>query len=142
MQNKYFPGALAARSTESIVASKLKDLGFTAENTLFAHSTCPDDVNYDNPKEDITALFQNRWGEMFPLGGLGGFPFSGKTGWNKLCNEYPRDGNVCLLFAPHVGINKAGEIGKVMRRGQEYTYIGVDPNSKLKGKFARKRKIG
>ena len=42
---------------EERVYLQLNKLGFTGENTLFAESTCPDEVNHDDPTEDITAKF-------------------------------------------------------------------------------------
>ena len=83
----------------------MKNQGLTAENTLFADSTCPDEVNHDDPEEDIGMLFSKRWGEIFPLGGLAGLPFTGKTGWGAFSSHCPADGNIVVLFAPHVGID-------------------------------------
>ena len=104
---------------EEMVYIELDRLGFTPNNTLFAESTCPDEVNHDNPSEDINAIFGNRWGEVFPLGGLAGMPFTGKTGWAAFSSHRPDDGNICVLFAPHVGVDCNGEVGKVTREGQE-----------------------
>lgn len=99
----------------------LSNLGFTAENTLFSDSSCPDEVNHDDPEEDMTGLFQSRWGEIFPLAGLAGFPFTGKTGWSAFSSHCPKDGNIVILFAPHVGVDADGTVGKVLRRGQEHS---------------------
>jgi hypothetical protein len=93
-------------------------MGFTNENTLFADSSCPDEINHDDPLEDITSLFANRWGEVFPLSGLAGLPFVGKTGWGAFCSHVPSpDGNIVVLFAPHVGIDSNGNVGKIHRNG-------------------------
>jgi len=43
--------------TEELIAEKLEELGFNDENTLFADSSCPDEINHDDPEEDITSLF-------------------------------------------------------------------------------------
>jgi hypothetical protein len=64
-------------------------------------------------------MFANRWGEVFPLGGLAGMPFTGKTGWGAFSSHVPKDGNICVLFAPHVGIDSNGNVGKVLREGQD-----------------------
>ena len=116
--NKYFKGALTGKQTEEMVFQKLKTRGFTDENTLFADCSCPDEINHDNPDEDITSLMHARWGEMFPLGGLAGFPFTGKTGWGAFSSHCPADGNIVVLFAPHVGVDCDGNVGKVTRDGQ------------------------
>ena len=63
-------------------------------------------------------MFADRWGEVFPLGGLAGLPFTGKTGWGAFSSHVPENGNICVLYAPHVGIDKNGIVGKVTRMGQ------------------------
>jgi len=97
----------------------LSKLGFTADNTLFSDSSCPDEVNHDDPLEDMSGLFQTRWGEIFSLSGLAGFPFTGKTGWAAFSSHCPNDGNIVILFAPHVGVDHDGTVGKVLRKGQD-----------------------
>ena len=116
---KYFPGAVEGKVAELHVASELLKTGFNDANTLFADSSCPDEINHDDPSEDITSLFQQRWGEIFPLAGLAGFPFTGKTGWGAFSSHVPKDGNIVILFAPHVGIDNEGCVGKVVRDGQD-----------------------
>ena len=106
---------------EEIAYKKLSAMGFTGENTLFADSSCPDEINHDDPDEDVTALFARRWGEMFPLGGLAGFPFTGKTGWGAFSAHCPKDGNIVIMFAPHVGIDNEGVVGKADRDGQDHS---------------------
>lgn len=92
-------------------------MGFTGENTLFAESTCPDEINHDDPDCDIGMLLAKRWGEVFPMSGLGGLPFCGKTGWGAFSSHVPTDGNIVIMFAPHVGISKDGSIGFIQRDG-------------------------
>ena len=55
--DKFFPGAMAGKIAEVHVASELMKTGFTDSNTLFADSSCPDEINHDDPSEDITSLF-------------------------------------------------------------------------------------
>ena len=117
--DKYFPGCMSGMSADDIVGTTLENRGFTDDNTLFTDSSCPDEINHDSPGEDITSIFQNRWGEIFPLGGLAGFPFTGKTGWHAFSSHCPIDGNIVLLFAPHVGVNNKGIVGQVVRDGQD-----------------------
>ena len=115
--SKYFPGALRGRIVAEIVFRKLDSLGFTDDNTLFADCSCPDEINHNDVGEDITSLFQHRWGEIFPLSGIGGLPFVGKTGWAAFSSHTPKDGNIMILFAPHVGVDCDGNVGKVHRPG-------------------------
>ena len=116
---KNFPGAMKNDEVERLIAEKLIEMGFTKENTLFADSSCPDEICHDDPDEDLTFLFQRRWGEVFPLAGLAGLPFVGKTGWEAFTSRCPRDGNVVVLFAPHVGIDGDGNVGSIKRKGQK-----------------------
>ena len=52
------------------------------------------------------------------MSGLAGFPFVGKTGWGAFASHCPEDGNIVILFAPHVGIDSLGNVGKIKRDGQ------------------------
>jgi len=54
---QYFPGAMEGKVAELHVASHLMKYGYNADNTLFADSSCPDEINHDDPGEDITSLF-------------------------------------------------------------------------------------
>ena len=58
-----------------------------------------------------------RWGEIFPLAGLAGFPFTGRTGWGAFSAHVPKDGNILVLYAPHVGVDKDGKVGSINRDG-------------------------
>ena len=114
----YFPGSLTGIETETKCYEVLHKYGFNDDNTLFADCSCPDEINHDDHDEDITALFQKRWGEIFPLSGLGGLPFTGKTGWAAFSGHVADDGNIILVFAPHVGIDGKGKVGSINRKGQ------------------------
>jgi len=102
-----------------LIYDSLKGLGFTDDNTIFTDCSCPDEINHDDPCEDISSLFSKRWGEVFPLSGLAGLPFTGKTGWGAFSSHCPKDGHICILFAPHVGVDAEGNVGKVVRDGHE-----------------------
>ena len=55
---------------------------------------------------------------MFPLAGLAGLPFTGKTGWGAFSSHVPTpDGNIVVMFAPHVGIDRDGVVGSIHRDG-------------------------
>jgi len=109
---------MSGSEVEEIIYQKLSKFGFTSENTLYADSSCPDEINHNDPEEDITSLLTQRWGEIFPLGGLGGLPFTGKTGWGAMSSHVPENGNIVVLYAPHVGIDSTGIVGKIKRQGQ------------------------
>ena len=69
------------------VTDILKEYGCNAENTLFAQSVCPDEINHE--EGDITNEFQKALGEVFHMGGLGGIPFTGKTGFAAFSHHVP-----------------------------------------------------
>ena len=114
---KYFPGSLSSRTIERITTDMLRKRGYTYENTLFATSTCPDEVN-SKPGE-LVDLLKNRWGENFALGGLGGIPFTGRAGFSAYAHHVPGDGKMFILFAPHVGVEFDGAVGALKRVNQE-----------------------
>ena len=113
---RYYPGALSSLTTDRIVSSVLAKRGYTRDNTLFATSTCPDEVN--SKQDEIVDLFKNRYGENFALGGLGGVPFSGKAGFAAYAHHVPNNGKMFILFAPHVGVESDGKVGKLKRINQ------------------------
>lgn len=115
-QNELFPTAMLSSDIDAGIARVLKGRGFTPENTLFGHSICADEVN--NRKEQLIPLMLNRWQEGFALGGLGGFPFAGKSGFGAYLHHVPDEGRLLVLFAPHVGIDENGKIGSLQRDGQ------------------------
>jgi len=118
--NKFFPGNLGSSTVDHLVARTLSARGFTPENTLFATSTCPDEVN--TIPGELTDLLQTRWGENFALGGLGGVPFVGKAGLTAYSHHVPDSpgkGKMFIVFAPHVGVEADGKVGALKRVNQE-----------------------
>jgi hypothetical protein len=79
-------------------------------------SFCPDEIN--NKPGSMSTLMQDHWGELFPMGGISGTPFSGTTGFAAFSSHVSDDGHIILAFGPHVGISPDGEVGKCLRRGQ------------------------
>jgi hypothetical protein len=94
-----------------MVYVQLEKQGFKMSNTLFADSTCPDEISHNNPAEDIVMMFGSRWGGLFSLGGLGGLPFTGTTGWKAMSSHVPENGNIVVLYAPHTGLDYQGKVG-------------------------------
>jgi len=115
---KYFKGALEAKE----VARRTKRLlsrqyGFKQENVIYGESTCPDEINHEDCS--IGSYMQQDWGEVFQMGGIGGCPYVGKFGYKAMLAHAPDNGNVVILFGPHVGISPSGEVGKFSRIGQK-----------------------
>ena len=42
-------------------------------------------------------------------------PFTGKTGFGAMSSHVPKDGNIVVVFASHVGVDSHGTVGKVLR---------------------------
>ena len=111
-----FPNARVVSDLAEITNKALESRGFTAENTLFAASVCPDEINhvYNN----LPQMLAIAWGECFQMGGLAGVPFCGQTGFGAFAAHIPDDGHLFILFAPHIGICPKGNFGMYSRDGQ------------------------
>jgi hypothetical protein len=83
---------------------------------IYGQSICPDEIN--NEKGDLACLMKDYWGSCFPMGGIGGAPYVGRTGFMAFSHHVPDDGHVVILFGPHVAVSAEGEIGKYLRIGQ------------------------
>lgn len=105
---------MAARAFEVLTG-----LGFTRENTLFANSTCRDELMHAS-----VVHFAEMWGENFDLAGLGGYPSAGITGFCACASHVPDGGNFLILYGSHVGISETGAFGVARRPG-----IGRDTRS-------------
>ena len=110
---EHFPGAKESKYILEYVANVLDQIGCTDDNTLYAQSICPDEINHE--AGDITDLFATYLGEVFHLGGLAGIPFTGKTGFGAYSAHVPDDGNMFILFAPHIGLSSSNQFGKYSR---------------------------
>lgn len=113
----HFPGAMSSQEVLDGYKKVTEKRGYTPENTLFAQSICPDEVNHE--EGDITDLFSTYCGEVFHMGGLAGIPFTGKVGFGAFSHHVPEgDGHCAILLAPHIGIDENGRFGAYTRDGQ------------------------
>lgn len=118
----FFPGAVPSSIVNLRVSSKLKDRGYRQYNTILGSSLCSDEIN--SPALSLVQQLQKSMtlkndGGVFNLGGLGGVPFVGKSGFGAFLSHVPASGKVIILYGPHVGISDEGVVGKVERVGQE-----------------------
>lgn len=114
LANEVFPGSLAGEEVFRKVMETLEGHGFDQENTLVACSTCPDEIN--NEEGGIADLLHSHFGRVFHLGGLGGIPFTGKTGFSAFSHHVrDEDGNCFVLMAPHIGLSTAKLLGMYSR---------------------------
>ena len=100
---------------DDVLAAMTAD-GHEIEDTLVAISACRDELVAPLPT-GVTA----RWGHPFVLGGLGGLPAVGPTGWATALGHVPGAGNggTFLVFGmSHVGIDPSGTFGQSLRLGQ------------------------
>lgn len=102
MVRNYFPGAMRNNDTIKAAVRLAESLNMTQENTLFSYSICPDEINHNDG--ELANILHNHFGPPFSLGGLGGIPFSGKTGFGAYASHVPDNGNIFVLFAPHCAV--------------------------------------
>jgi hypothetical protein len=76
---RHFPGAIGSAVVLDQIRAFIHKRNWTPEQVLYAQSVCPDEINHENG--DLPQLLAHYMGEVFHLGGLGGIPFSGKTGF-------------------------------------------------------------
>jgi hypothetical protein len=115
---KYFPKAMSAKEILEKVKPVLAKYGFTDDNTLYAQSVCPDEINHQ--EGDTPELFATYLGEVFHMGGLAGIPFTGKTGFGAFSHHVPDGGHCFVLMAPHIGLSESGKLGSYTRVGQSH----------------------
>jgi hypothetical protein len=84
---KNFEGAMDGATLHQAAVAELVKHGINGDNTLFAQSICPDEINHECG--DVTNLFQEHLGEVFHMGGLAGLPFTGKTGFTAFGTHVP-----------------------------------------------------
>lgn len=111
-----FPQALPAQAVVNRLVVGLQAKGISPANTLVGSTICPDEINMV-PGSLVHSLEQ-AWGAVCPLGGLGGAPHAGKTGFRMFLRQKPKDGYCIIVFGPHVGISESGELGKCAHPGQ------------------------
>jgi len=90
--------------------------GFTKSNTLYGQSLGADEANHMSG--ELADQMRHCWGHVFNLGGIGGIPFVGKTGFTAFSHHVPDDGNLLILYGPNIGVSPKGELGKLLRDGQ------------------------
>lgn len=106
----FFPGSLSGGQVLWKALQTLHRHGLDKSNTLVALSVCPDEINHK--VGDLTDLVHQHFGREFHLGGLGGIPFTGKTGFSAFSHHVrEQDGNCFVVYAPHIGLSSAKNLG-------------------------------
>ncbi len=99
------------------VSERVDPLGFVPDQTLAAVSICRDELT-----QHLMVDVESRWGPSFCLGGLGGLPSLGSTGWGACLSHVPERsgrGKLLVFGLPHVGLGPDGESGVSLRRQQD-----------------------
>lgn len=114
--DEHFKGAMPGPMVQQLIVEALESYGIKRENTVFGTSVCSDEIN--TVDGTLVDSMKKHFGTNFPLGGIGGAPYVGKTGFFAFSHHVPDNGNVVVLYGPHVGITSSGEVGKCSRYGQ------------------------
>jgi hypothetical protein len=111
---KHFPRANTwPEVTKEYLHKILTEYTVPLQKVLFASCICPDELNYR------ATDFDRSFSHAFCLGGLGGIPYTGKTGMAAYAGHVPADGASFIFYGPHVGIHKDGTIGIIHRQHQQ-----------------------
>jgi hypothetical protein len=118
-----FPNAIPGEQLFNELIEKLKsNEGFDIDKTLLGLSICPDETNA------TVFPLKKYFPYYFFLGGLSGYPFTGKTGVAAFASHVPENGYALILYGPHIGItrNHSG-VGVIIRKdhGVETTCCGA-----------------
>lgn len=112
---QFYPQAIESEKYARQIVGTLKaEYGFIPERTILAESVCSDEIV--EVSADFCSLLALK--RPFQLGGLAGFPFTGTTGLAAFSGHVPDEGYAMIVYGPHIGITKQGEIGTVKRMGQ------------------------
>ncbi len=93
----------------------LARVGFRPTNTLALVGVCRDELMHGFER-DVAAV----WGRPFEIGSLAGMLFIGHTGLRAALSHAPGEDGRHRLAAfcfSHIGIDAAGRVGRVQRRG-------------------------
>ena len=91
----FFPNSKPSKNILNIVRNELATYGILPDNTLFAQSICPNEINRTNG--GIANVFTQYFGDCFHMGGLAGIPFTGSTGFASFSHHVP-DGEYYILY--------------------------------------------
>jgi hypothetical protein len=111
----FYPTALYFDTAAEELLEYLRNIPINPDDVMTANSICSDDINamqFPITNSDLLGPFY--------LGGLDGFPFTGLTGVRAFAHHMPKEGALLIYYGPHIGITEQGEIGKVLRTGQDH----------------------
>lgn len=109
-----FPKALPNNVLVDRVTKTLTEHGIGGETTLLTTALCCDELNRGLERD-----FATHYGCHFSMGGLAGFAFGGVTSFGSMAAHIPEGGSCLIIYGPHVGVDSAGVVGKIGRRGRK-----------------------
>ncbi len=98
------------------VAAALIPLDVVRSQVFAAVSVCRDELT-----QGLLAEVGGRWGRPFALGGLGGLPSLGRTGWRACLSHVPDvggRGHLLVFGLPHIGLDPERHPGRTLRPNQ------------------------
>lgn len=98
------------------VAAALIPLDVARSQVFAAVSVCRDELT-----QGFLAEVGSRWGRPFALGGLGGLPSLGRTGWQACLSHVPDvggRGHLLVFGMPHIGLDPERHPGRTLRPNQ------------------------
>lgn len=119
-----YPTAVSAQRFGQYAKEFIQSKGYAPDNIVLSDSICSDDV--DGPiYSDIsnigqTPASQNQFLGAFMSGGLAGYPHTGILGiqaWGSHVTTTTA-GGLFMINMPHIGISRAGDVGRIWRRGK------------------------
>ena len=119
-----YPSAVLAQRFGVAAKAFIQSKGYSPSNIVLSDSICSDDV--DGPiYTDInnigqTPASQNQFLGAFMSGGLAGYPHTGILGikaWGSHVTTTTQ-GGLFMINMPHIGISRAGNVGRIWRRGK------------------------
>jgi hypothetical protein len=110
---QHFPDAWPSGQIVEEIQQKLKhDYQVDLQHFLLGDCRCIDDlVRSDQMAERLAGA------GIFSLGGLAGFPATGKTGFLSFGDHVPDRGTAVILYGPHIGVSELNGLGTVRRFG-------------------------
>lgn len=109
-----FPEAVTNQVLVTRITKALESHGYVRDKTMLATSLCCDEVN-----RELENDLRRHYGNNFSMGGLAGFPFGGVTSFKAMVHHVPDGGNCLVVYGPHVGVDSAGHVGSIDRRGRK-----------------------
>jgi len=111
-----FRGALPSSAIFARIQKTLEEYGVNRETTVLATSLCPE-VDHIG-RGTLLSRFIDEFGPVVTnLGGLGGAPFAGRSGFRSLASKVPDNGGLFLMYGPHISVSEDGTIGRVGNQG-------------------------